>query len=228
MFLLVWFGMIAEDDNMAVLRGVFVNEEQGTATVTTNDTKKVPQNYTCKKCGMVYDKPLKRCAVCGAKMRQTIKVTKWDVLVIFIVLFVTGIVTGHTAKVIVTAENLLSSGFYASPIGKNIDDKAIEESLETMISKYNDNRLLWNETYLNHRVKFTEVADDIYGDANYGRIYIGSSVPTYADFKFFDTKELLSLRVGDSVTIIGTCDGFFKDGSRWYLKFSNCHIVNDG
>lgn len=108
---------------------------------------------------------------------------KWDVLIIVIVLFVTGMVTGHTAKVIVAVESLLTSSFYASPIGQNIDSKAIEASLDDIIMQYDDNRLLWNETYLNHRVKFTGVAANIYGNAKYGHVYITSSVPTYAHFK---------------------------------------------
>ncbi len=204
-----------------------MSEEQRAAAVITNDTNNAPKNYTCKKCGMVYDKPQKRCATCGAKMR-TIKVTKLEVLAIFIVLLVVGMMTGHTPKVIAAAENLLTSGFYASPIGQNIDSKAIEASLDDMIMQYDDNRLLWNETYLNHRVKFTGVAANIYGNAEYGHIYINSVVPTYAHFKSFNTKELLSIRVGDSVTIIGTCDGFSKDGSQWSLDFVNCRVIKNG
>ena len=205
-----------------------MSEAHGAIGTTTSGESGAPKSYTCKKCGMVYEKPQKRCATCGAKMRAPIKVTRLDVAAIFIALFVTVIATGHTAKVIVAADNLLTSGFYASPIGKNLDSQAIETSLEKMITEYNDNRLLWNQTYLNRRVKFSGVAADIYGDAKYGHIYIGSLMPTYAHFTNSNIKALLPLRVGDSVTIIGTCKGFSKDGSQWNLRFMDCHIVNDG
>ncbi len=173
----------------------------------------------CKKCGAQIDDKAVVCVHCGTPTKNAKKpiTKKWWfwVLIVLAALIVIGSVAG-------TGGSNDTSNPTEPP-----KPETIKISPEDLYSAYKNNEISANEKYEGKLVELTGVVNSI-GTDILNDVYITFDIGEYLSgvqcyFEGDDAKKVGSLSKGQTVTIIGTCDGF----SLTSVLVKDCKITSD-
>ena len=187
----------------------------------------------CPQCGNLYPKSMGKCPKCGYVIERASHI-KWivvgivAVLLLFIVLAVKSgglsnnnfsLPTGNT-----TADNGAADA--VKPENTAASDDYIEMSWETLIDEYEANQIAADEKYKGKNIKLTGSISDFERDFMSDDPWIifekSFMKRVVMVFDKSDEEQISTLSKGDSVTIVGKCDGESVSG---YIYLKNCHLL---
>ncbi len=171
----------------------------------------------CKNCGKVYPLSMSHCPECFTKK----SLPKGAVAAIICCCIVIGICL--IACIGIISNDTSSSNTDA---GETVESEYIEVSADDIFAEFQENEVAANQKYKGKLVKITGVVNNI----NAADAFISANILLSVDSSMFgsvqcnfnsnDSKSLSNVSKGQSVTIIGTCNGL----ASFNVMINDCEI----
>lgn len=174
------------------------------------------KTVTCKACKNQIAKTAKRCPYCGARQHQ-VALTFAYLIVVFAFVAVFWIIGDSLQGGSEATTAPLSSG--------SLTEDAIKVDYKTLYKDYSDNPINADKTYKDKLLSLTGTIANI--DRDIGKNpYITFNVDEYGaqsiKMSFDSDDTVAALKKGQTVTVVGTCDGTF---ASTIVVLSKCEIV---
>lgn len=161
----------------------------------------------CKNCGNLFSRNLTHCPNCGTRTPAastfiTIAFTVGTMLLIFVIILLTFF-----------DDTPSEAGYSPQQVENKTEIHYIEVTADDIFSAFEDNEVAAEERFKGQLVKITGIVDDINSQSvlTSANILLKSDGMGFScvqcNFNSENSKALAAVKKGESITIIGTCEG---------------------